>query len=56
MSIMGKFCKHCRKIMKKPKSTHCSDECLFTNIKKSKSLDRTSKGAETWGKNSDPWK
>ncbi|MEX0861369.1 hypothetical protein [Nitrosopumilus sp.] len=40
---------------KNPKSTHCSDECLFDEIKKSKSLDGTSKGVEIWCEDAHPW-
>lgn len=41
--------------MKKLDATHCSDQCLFAEIKKSKSLDKMSKGAEVWGEDTDPW-
>ena len=52
---MGKFCKKCGKIMKKPKASHCSDECLLKNIKNSKSLNKISSGVEAWGEDADPW-
>jgi len=51
---MGKFCKECGKIMRLSKMSHCSDECLFTSIKDSKSLSQNS-DAEQWGEESDPW-
>ncbi|MGD8708338.1 MAG: hypothetical protein PVI88_06605 [Nitrosopumilaceae archaeon] len=41
--------------MKKPKLTHCSDECLMANIKKSKPANPWEKGAETWSDDSSPW-
>lgn len=52
---MGKFCKKCGRLVRNPKATHCSDECLFADIKKSKSLDKISKGVEVWGEDADPW-
>jgi hypothetical protein len=52
---MGKFCKKCGRVMKKPQASHCSDECLLADIKKSQSLDKKSKGAEAWGEDADPW-
>jgi len=52
---MGKFCKKCGKIMKYPELSHCSDECIFTDVKNSKSLGGD-KGAESWTEESDPWK
>jgi len=53
---MGKFCKRCEKIMKNPKITHCSDECLLADVKNSKSLEKDSKGAESWKEKTDLWK
>lgn len=54
---MGKFCKKCGKIMKNPELSHCSDECILTEIKKSKSLDKSSKnGVRSWDEQTDPWK
>lgn len=52
---MGKFCKKCGRLVKNPKATHCSDECLFADIKKSKSLDKLPKGVEAWSEDADPW-
>lgn len=42
--------------MKNIAATHCSDECLLSDIKKSKSLDKYSKGAESWNEETDHWK
>ncbi len=53
---MGKFCKNCGKLMKNPKLTHCSDECLFADKKKSKSKRDNDKGIERWENKTDPWK
>jgi|TARA_B100000959_G_C14948197_1_gene610722 hypothetical protein len=33
-----KKCKECGKLLKDVTATHCSDECLFKGIEKSKSL------------------
>lgn len=41
--------------MKNPKATHCSDKCIFLEIKESESLDKMSKGAETWDDGAEPW-
>jgi len=41
--------------MKNIQATHCSDECLLSEIKKSKSLDEMSNGVETMEENADPW-
>ncbi len=35
-----KKCKGCGKILKDVTATHCSDECLFKGIEKSKSLEQ----------------
>lgn len=53
---MGKWCLNCGKIMKNIELTHCSDECLFADIKNSKTLGPDGKGAETWNEESEPWK
>jgi len=53
---MGKWCLKCGKVLKDPKRTHCSDECLLGNVKDSRTLNPDGKGAETWGEESDPWK
>ena len=53
---MGKFCKKCGKLMKNIKATHCSDECLLSDIKNSKLADESSKGIESCNEESDPWK
>ena len=52
---MGKFCVKCGKKMKNSKLTHCSDECLLSDIKSSKSLDENN-GVKSWKEESDPWK
>lgn len=52
---MGSFCKKCGKIMKDPQLSHCSDECLLSDIKSSKSAGEDSKGAELWDEETDPW-
>lgn len=54
-SLMGKFCKKCGKVMRRPKLSHCSDECLLANVAKSNSLSKSSKGVEQWGEDADPW-
>jgi len=41
--------------MKNSKATHCSDECLLSDIKNSKSLNKESKGIVTGGEDTDPW-
>jgi len=53
---MGKFCIKCGKLMKDPELSHCSDECVLADIKRSNTLDEDSKGAEVWNEESDPWK
>jgi hypothetical protein len=52
---MGTWCLKCGKVMKNPKNTHCSDECLLADIKKSKTLNPDGRGAEKWNDESDPW-
>jgi hypothetical protein len=42
--------------MKNPKLTHCSDECLLEEVKKSRTLNPDGKGAEAWNEDSEPWK
>ncbi len=42
--------------MKIPKISHCSDECLLSDIKNSESLGKDSKGAESWNEKTNPWK
>ena len=54
--LMGKFCMKCRKLMKNSDLTHCSDECLFEDIKDSKSLKEDTNGAEFWKEKTNPWK
>lgn len=41
--------------MKKPELSHCSDECLFADIKNSHPIEKA-KGAESWDEKTDPWK
>jgi hypothetical protein len=55
-NFMGRYCKRCGKLIKKPELTHCSDECLMLDIKKSKSLRKNGKDAEKFDEKSDPWK
>ena len=52
---MGKWCKRCGKIMKNQEATHCSDECLLEDMKKSKSARDDGNGVESWKETSDPW-
>lgn len=52
---MGKWCLRCGKILKNSNNTHCSDECLLSDIKKSETLSSDGKGAESWNDASDPW-
>ena len=53
---MGDFCKKCGKIMKNKSLTHCSDECIFADIKNSYSVEEELKGVESWDEKTDPWK
>jgi hypothetical protein len=53
--FMGKWCQNCGKLLKNPRLTHCSDECLMKSITKSKTVSPDEKGAETWDDKSDPW-
>ncbi len=53
---MGKFCMNCRKLMEKPELSHCSEECLFEDLKDTKSLKEAVKGAEFWNEKTDLWK
>lgn len=54
---MGKWCLNCGKVMKQPEMTHCSDECVLEDVKKSESKrDNDSKSSEHWKEGSDPWK
>lgn len=52
---LGKWCQNCGRVMKNPKLTHCSDECLMTSIKNSKTLNPEGQGAQGWNDESDPW-
>lgn len=36
---MGEFCQNCKKEMKHPELTHCSDECLYDEMKIDKTVD-----------------
>ena len=51
-SDMESRCEHCGEELEHPKLTHCSNECLFTVIRNSKSISSTP--AETWDDN-EPW-
>ena len=53
---MGKWCLNCGQVMKNPDITHCSDECLFADIKKNETLNFDGKGIEAWNDESEPWK
>ena len=55
-NFMGKQCIRCGKPVKKPELTHCSDECLMADIKKSKSLRKDGKDAAKFDEKTDPWK
>ena len=41
--------------MKHPELSHCSDECVLTDVKNSESLEENN-GVESWEEESDPWK
>ena len=45
-------CEKCGEKLKDPRLTHCSEECLFSNLKNSKSITDTP--IETWSE-TDPW-
>jgi len=53
---MGKHCTRCGKLVKKSELTHCSDECLMEDIKKSESLRKNGKDAAKFNEKTDPWK
>ena len=53
---MGKQCTRCGKSLKNPELTHCSDECLMEDIKKSESLHKDGDDAVKFDEKSDPWK
>ena len=53
---MGKRCTQCGKPVKNPELTHCSDECLMEDIKKSESLRKDGKDASKFNEKTDPWK
>jgi len=55
-NFMGKRCTRCDKLVKKPELTHCSDECLMADIKKSESLRKNGKDASKFNEKTDPWK
>ena len=42
--------------MKNPGLSHCSEECLFEDIKNSKSLKDDAKDVEFWNEKTNPWK
>ena len=52
---MGKYCKTCKKFMKNPQLTHCSDECLFSAFREGDSLSEFGIGVSLWDEKSDPW-
>ncbi|MDH5432021.1 MAG: hypothetical protein OEW78_09110 [Nitrosopumilus sp.] len=41
--------------MKNTQATHCSDECMLSEVKNSKSVIEFPKNAESWDDESDPW-
>ena len=53
---MGKRYIRCGKLVKKPELTHCSDECLMADIKKSESLRKDGKDAAKFDEKTDLWK
>jgi endogenous inhibitor of DNA gyrase (YacG/DUF329 family) len=55
-NFMGKRCTRCGKSVEKPVLTHCSDECLMADIKKSESLRKNGKDAAKFYEKTDPWK
>ena len=55
-NLMGKHCTRCGKPVKKSELTHCSDECLMADIKKSESLRKNGKDASKFNEKTDPWK
>jgi predicted nucleic acid-binding Zn ribbon protein len=55
-NFMGKQCIRCGKLVKKPELTHCSDECLMADIKKSESLRKDDKDAVKFDEKTNPWK
>ena len=50
---MGELCQNCKKEMEHPDLTHCSDECLFDEIKNEKPFDEISFTEDVW--NSKSW-
>lgn len=45
---MGVFCKMCGMVMKHPKLSHCSYECLLADKKETQSLRKDDTDAESW--------
>ena len=41
--------------MKNHKISHCSDECLLTEIKNSETVENENRGIESWKEKADPW-
>ena len=52
---MGKYCKVCKKFMKNPQLTHCSDECLFSSLRDTDSQSTFGIDVSFWDEKSDPW-
>ena len=50
--FMGERCKNCKKKMNCPELTHCSDECLFDEIKIKRSIEDMP-SIDDWDSN--PW-
>ena len=49
---MGDKCQNCKRKMDHPELTHCSDECLFDEIKNIESIDQNTP-MDDWDSN--PW-
>ncbi len=51
---MGEKCQNCNKKMDYPELTHCSDECLFYEIKIERTIDDDAfSSTDDWDSN--PW-
>jgi len=52
---MGEKCQNCNKKMDYPELTHCSDECLFYEIKIERTIDDDDAFSSTDDWDSNPW-
>ena len=52
---MAQYCENCKKFMKNPDLTHCSDECLLDSIRNSTSIIENGINAISWDERTDPW-